>query len=39
MCFNYYLSGVSMVKLPECQLFAGHSLGKRHMDGWLIPPV
>lgn len=29
--------GVSMVKLPECQLFAGHSLGKRHMDGWLIP--
>lgn len=29
--------GVSMVKLPKCQLFAGHSLGNRHMDGWLIP--
>ena len=27
--------GVSMIKSP--MIFAGHSLGKRHMDGWLIP--
>lgn len=26
--------GVSMIKLP---ITAGHSLGKNHMDGWLIP--
>jgi methionyl aminopeptidase len=26
-----------MVKLPGCQLFAGHSFGNRHMDGWLVP--
>jgi methionyl aminopeptidase len=27
--------GMAMIKLPV--IFAGHSLGKRHMDGWLIP--
>jgi methionyl aminopeptidase len=26
--------GISMLKLP---IMAGHSLGKRHIDGWLIP--
>ena len=27
--------GVSMIKSPV--IFAGHSLGKRHMDGWIVP--